>query len=54
MARAQMGDFEGAVRRQQALITTHAARADVATLDRWRANLERYQAGLVCCAGQPR
>ncbi len=50
MAYAEAGQGPRAVEVQQALIDELDARADAATLARWRANLERYRSDMACCA----
>ena len=52
MAYAQAGQFDKAVTEQQELIQRFADNAEAADIQRWRANLDRYQGGHTCCVGE--
>ena len=52
MAYAQAGQFDQAVTEQQELIQRFADNAEAADVQRWRANLDRYQGGHTCCVGE--
>jgi tetratricopeptide (TPR) repeat protein len=54
MALAEDGQFEEAIAWQTQLIQDADAEEQAPDIDRWRANLTRYESGLSCCAKPPK
>ena len=52
MAFAEAGELDDAVRWQKRLLGAGGVDADDALRSRWQANLERYESGESCCAGE--